>query len=186
MFDLLQGWSSAPALVLASRIFGALLFASAAMAKLRHFEEFVGLVARYRLVPFSAARAAAILVVALETLTAASLLSGLLAHYGAMLAIALLTAFAVAMLVAWLRGERELDCGCFQSALRQHVSPALLIRNVLLIVLLLPALAIAPAFSAGHWIDGLGAGVALFILSQVLNELLAVQTRRQASAKGAL
>lgn len=184
-FAFLTEWVSWPALVLASRIFGGLLFARAGWAKIQHFEEFVGLVARYKLVPFAMARLAAWLVVGCEAVVALSLLSGLFAPVGAIIAVAMLAFFALAMLVAWLRGERELDCGCFQSALRQYVSPALVLRNFVLIVLVLPALVAPGQLLLGHFIDGIGAGVTIFLLSQAFGELLAVKQARALSGKGA-
>jgi len=184
-FSLLAAWAIWPALSLASRIVGALLFLTAAWGKLKHFDEFVGLVARYKLTPYALARSAAFLIVGLELIAALSLLTGFFLRIGAGLAVALLAGFAFAMLAAWLRGERELDCGCFQSALRQRVEPALIVRNFLLIALVLPAM-LPPTgtLHAGTLIDGVGAGVTIFLLVQAFGNLLALQHARSKLSTG--
>ncbi|HEY7890325.1 MAG TPA: MauE/DoxX family redox-associated membrane protein [Steroidobacteraceae bacterium] len=165
-----------PAIALASRLLGALVFAAAVAGKIRHRHELAGVVANYRLLPDGLAAPAAWMVVGLECLVALALISGAGLAAGAGLAIVLLVGFALAMGLNLARGRREIDCGCFQSGLRQRLSTALVLRNLLLAALLAPLLAAA----AGHatalqWVDGLGAGLAAYALYQVLGELVSLR-----------
>lgn len=165
-----------PSITLAGRLLGALVFAAAVAGKIKHRYELAGVVANYRLLPESLAASAAWVIVGLECLVVLALVSGVWLAVGAMLAIALLVGFALAMGINLARGRDEIDCGCFQSGLRQRLSAILVARNFLLAALLTPILA-APAAGATalQWIDGLGAGLAAYTLYQVLNELLSLR-----------
>jgi Methylamine utilisation protein MauE len=174
-----------PSLVLAGRLLGTLVFAAAAAGKIRHRHELAGVVANYRLLPQRLAAPVAWIVVVLECLTALALASGMALAAGAALAIALLGGFALAMAINLARGRTEIDCGCFQSGLRQRLSAALVARNLLL------AICLTPLLGSGHaratvlqWADGLGAGLAAYALYLALGELLslrhqAVELRRR-------
>jgi len=165
-----------PSLALAGRLLGTLVFAAAVRGKIRHRHELVGVVANYRLLPERVAAPAAWMIVALECLAALSLLSGVWLPAGAALAITLLAGFALAMGINLARGRREIDCGCFQSGLRQRLSPTLLARNIVLALFLTPLLAVGSQnVTALQWIDGLGAGLAAYALYQVLAELLSLR-----------
>jgi hypothetical protein len=132
-------------------------------------------VANYRLVPDSLAAPAAGLVIGLELLVTAALLRGVGLAAGAGLAIALLLGFALAMAVNLRRGRREIDCGCFQSALRQQLSWALVARNLVLAALLLPLAGGGALPETGlGLIDGLGAGLALYLFYLILDQLVAL------------
>jgi hypothetical protein len=146
-------------LALAARIFGVLLFATAIWPKLRNFDEFTSIVARYWNARLEIARIAAMIVVALEVAVVLLLLTPFGGAVGSALAIILLCAFAAVMTMALLRGERELDCGCMSSALRQRVRPALVFRNL---VLVLPVM------------NGLGSGAVLFVLNLAFGTFVAL------------
>lgn len=165
-----------PAIALAGRVLGSLVFATAVAGKLKHRQELAGVVANYRLLPQRLAGIVAWMVVGLECLAALSLLSGAWLAAGAALAIALLVGFALAMGINLARGRREIDCGCFQSGLRQQLSVALLARNLVLAIILTPLLAAgAGSATALQWIDGLGAGLAAYALYLVLGELVSLR-----------
>ena len=165
-----------PSIVLAGRLLGALVFVTAVRGKIEHRHELAGVVSNYRLLPERLAGFAAWSVVGLECLAALSLLSGVWLAAGAALAMALLIGFALAMGINLARGRREIDCGCFQSGLRQRLSPALLVRNLVLALFLAPLLtAGAASASALQWVDGLGAGLLAYALYQVLGELLTLR-----------
>src|SRR6202035_1483448 len=87
----------------------------------------------------------------------------------------LLGAFAVAMGINLLRGRRQIDCGCFQGALKQPLRWTLVGRNALLVLLLVAADA-APSGRPGGWVvvNGILAGGALFVVLQSLNALWAI------------
>jgi hypothetical protein len=165
-----------PSIALACRVLGTLVFATSAGAKVRHHRELAGVVANYRLLPEALAAPAAWIILALEILAALSLASGVRLEAGAALAIALLCVFALAMGINLARGRRQIDCGCFQSGLRQSLSAPLIARNLLL------AAAMAPLFEAEgplarplQFIDSLGAGMAAYALYRVFGELLSLR-----------
>lgn len=164
-----------PSILLAARVLGALVFGTAVAGKLGHRAEFVGVVANYRLVPDGLAAPAAWLVIGLELAATAALASGVGLAAGAGLAIVLLMLFAAAMAVNLGRGRREIDCGCFQSALRQRLSWALVVRNLILAALLLPLLGGGGLPGTGLGVvDGLGAGLMLYLFYLVLDQLVAL------------
>lgn len=165
-----------PAIALAGRLLGGLVFATAVAGKIRHRHELPGVVANYRLLPERLAATAAWMIVGLECLVVLSLLSGLRLAAGAMLAIVLLGGFALAMAINLARGRREIACGCFQLGLRQRLSAGLVARNVVLAILLVPLLTAAGSgATAQQWVDGLGAGLAAFALYQVLGEIISLR-----------
>ncbi len=170
-----------PSIALASRLLGALVFLTAVAGKLAHRHELAGVVVNYRLVPEPLAASMAWLVVGLESLVTVSLATGLYARSGAALAIALLCGFALAMGINLVRGRREIDCGCFQSGLRQSLSPGLLVRNLVLALALSPLFAATSAWGGPlQWVDGVGAGLAAYGLYRTFDQLLSL---RQSTAE---
>jgi Methylamine utilisation protein MauE len=165
-----------PSIALTGRLLGALVFAASVGGKIKYRHELAGVVANYRLLPEPLAASAAWTIVGLECLAALSLLSGVWLAAGATLAIALLAGFALAMGINLARGRHEIDCGCFQSGLRQRLSAALVARNLVLAALLTPLLTPqAASATALQWVDGLGAGLAAYVLYLVLSELLSLR-----------
>jgi uncharacterized membrane protein YphA (DoxX/SURF4 family) len=165
-----------PSIALAARLLGALVFAAAVAGKMKHRHELAGVVANYRLLPEPLAAPVAWMIVGLECLAVLLLVSGVGLVAGAALAIVLLAGFALAMGINLARGRREIDCGCFQSGLRQRLSMALVARNVLLAALLSPILAApVPGATPLQWVDGLAAGLAAYALYQVLGELVTLR-----------
>ena len=165
-----------PAIALAGRLLGALVFATAVAGKIQHRHELAGVVANYRLLPDGLAAAAAWMIVGLECLVVLALVSGVGLAVAAGLAIALLVGFALAMGINLARGRREIDCGCFQSGLRQRLSAAMVLRNLVLASLLTPLLTAATGHATAlQWVDGLGAGLAAYALHQLLGELISLR-----------
>jgi len=186
-----------PSILIASRVLGALVFGMAVLGKLHHRDEFVGVVANYRLVPEPLVPVVAWLVVALETVVVLSLATGVRLAAGAGLAVILLSGFALAMTINLARGRQEIDCGCFQSALRQRLSVPLIVRNLALTAAILP-LVEAGARSARllpllrgemqsasllQVLDGVAGGTVLFVLYQVFSQMLALQDAAEATRK---
>jgi hypothetical protein len=165
-----------PSIAISGRLLGSLVFAAAVSGKIRHRHELAGVVANYRLLPGRLAAPAAWMIVILETLVVLSLATGLGLAAGAALGIGLLAGFALAMAVNLARGRREIDCGCFQSGLRQRLSALLVARNLLLAILLTPLLTAATAGAAAlQWVDGLGAGLAAYALYLALGEIVSLR-----------
>lgn len=147
-----------------------LVFAQAAIGKLRNRDILPGVIANYRVLPAALVRPVTVLLAPVELVTAAALWLG--SPVGVAVAIVLLLAFAGAMDVNIRRGRRHIDCGCGLSRLRQPLSRALVARNLVLAALLLPAL--AGGRPAATVADGLAvalAGVALYVLVLLGNAL---------------
>ncbi len=114
------------------RSFLVLLFAGAAISKLRHAEEFFGVVRNFRLIPERLARPVAWLLPWLELATAAGLVVPAAAPFAAGTASALLLVFGVAIAVNVARGRTAIDCGCFRNGMKQPLSWLLVARNAAL------------------------------------------------------
>ena len=125
---------------LAIRILVSLVFLTAAYGKLRHRMPFQGVVANYRLLPDLMVAPVAYLIPPLELLLGMTLLLGLAFPWPEIGAAALLLLFALAMGINLRRGRRHIDCGCFQSALKQTLSWTLVARNLGLALLMAVAL----------------------------------------------
>lgn len=161
----------------AARTLAGLVLVKAAMGKLRSWGLLEGVIQNYRILPEPLVRPTAIALPPVELALGAALLvrPGLA---GLACAGALLVAFALAMAVNVLRGRTEIDCGCFQSDLRQPLGWSLVIRNLLLAATLI-ASAFAGAETAGLWIwaPGTFAGVVLLVLYDAADSLLATGPR---------
>lgn len=159
------------AAALMGRVCLALVFATAAPAKLRQPMIFEGVVANYRLLPRRLVRPAARSLPWIELLLAALLVAPATGAFAAGIGIALLGVFAWAMAVNLRRGRSQIDCGCHQSALAQTLSWGLVGRNLGLAALLLPGLAPSgPQLGASAAI-GAVSGVCAFLLYLLFNTL---------------
>jgi hypothetical protein len=159
---------------LAIRVLVALLFLTAAAGKFRHRQVFRGVVANYRLLSESAVPVFALLLPPVEAAVAAALLFAP-SPWPAMSAAALLVLFAVAMAINIRRGRRNIDCGCFQSALKQTLSWILVARNGgLALLLAIPAIVPEGALSELGAAEALLTGTVLFVLLQSMNILWSV------------
>jgi uncharacterized membrane protein len=119
----------------------ALLFLVAAVHKLRAPTAFRDQLADYRLVPGRATLAAAAAVVAGELTTGLALLAPSLRLAAPGAALVLLFAYSFAIALNLVRGRRDIDCGCSGPALRQPLTPWLLVRNALLVGIAVACLA---------------------------------------------
>jgi hypothetical protein len=87
----------------------------------------------------------------------------------------LLILFAAAMAINIGRGRRNIDCGCFQSALRQNLSLTLVARNLGLALLLgIPAAVPQASLPKSGAAEALLMGIVLFVLLQTMNILWSV------------
>jgi hypothetical protein len=160
---------------LAIRTLVSLVFLSAAYGKLKHRAAFQGVVANYRLLPDAMVAPVAHLIAPVELLLGAALITGCAFPWAPLGAAGLLGLFALAMGINLRRGRRQIDCGCFQSALRQTLSATLVVRNVvlaLLVSLTLPA-SEAPD-DAFALMNGYLTGCVLFIILQALGILWSI------------
>lgn len=111
----------------------ALLFLVAAAHKLRAPSAFRDQLANYRLVPKCATHATAAAVVAGELTTGLAFLAPALRLAASSAALVLLFGYSFAIALNLVRGRRDIDCGCSGPALRQPLTPWLLVRNAVLI-----------------------------------------------------
>jgi uncharacterized membrane protein YphA (DoxX/SURF4 family) len=148
----------------------ALLFASAAVHKLRDLARFEEVFRSYQVLPETAARLAWLVPVLELTVGAGMLAQGTRAVAGAAGA-ALLTVYAVAIGVNLRRGRRDLACGCGGPDERRPIAAWMVWRNLLLAgvlaaMLLLPWTA-RPLEAADALTTGAGAAVAALIYMSV-------------------
>jgi uncharacterized membrane protein YphA (DoxX/SURF4 family) len=160
---------------LAIRMLVSLVFLTAAYGKLRHGTPFQGVVANYRLLPDAMVVPAAYLIPPIELLLGATLLLGVAFPWPELGAATLLLLFALAMAINLRRGRRHIDCGCFQSALKQTLSWTLVMRNVVLALLMGAALlSNAAPRDLLALVNGYLAGAVLFIILQALGILWSI------------
>jgi len=118
----------------------AALFGAAALHKLRLREQWPELLRQYRVLPEGTAGIAAVLLPLAEGLTAALLLWPRGRTAGALVAAALLLAYAGALALNLRRGRSHIDCGCFGSHTRAGIAPWMVGRNCVLALLALALL----------------------------------------------
>jgi hypothetical protein len=159
----------------ALRTLVALVFLSAAVGKMRHWLALQGVIANYRLVPDALVAPLAYLLPPAEAGLALWLLSGWAASSAAAGAAGLLCVFAVAMAVNLGRGRHDIDCGCFQSALRQTLSWTLVWRNLWLALGLVLVTTVAGE-AGGLWstLYAVLVGAVLFVLVSALSILWSI------------
>jgi uncharacterized membrane protein len=121
-----------PVLSLVALLLLAAIFATAAVTKLKEPAVFAGVVEQYDLLPHFLVRPFAYALPILELAAALGLLLPATRAPAAAVLILLLLAFAAAMAVNLARGRSDIDCGCFIGLLRQRISWALVVRNLVL------------------------------------------------------
>ncbi len=154
-----------PLVVLTTRFVLAAVLILSAAGQWRDRARMHDVVAAYRLLPDRLTAPFALALPIVEVLAALALLVG----YGAVAA-GLFAMFAVAIGINLARGRHDIDCGCGGPALLT-LSPALLARN--LVLLMASVVALAPA--GGQLETAVAAGQALVILPFYFagNQLLA-------------
>ncbi len=110
----------------------ALLFASAAVHKLRSPARFAEVLAAYRVMPEDLARRGAWAVPCLELAIAAALIVGDTRRWGALAAAAMLAVYALALALNLRRGRLDLDCGCGPARDRRPIAAWMVWRNLLI------------------------------------------------------
>jgi Methylamine utilisation protein MauE len=118
----------------------ALLFASAALHKLRDLARFTEVLRAYRVLPAGAGRLAAGVPV-LELSVALGLLTAATRPAAALAGVMLLVSYAAAIAVNLVRGRRDLACGCGGPDEARPIAPWMVLRNLALALLLAGTLA---------------------------------------------
>lgn len=151
---------------------GIILIATA-IHKMRHRHIFPGVVANYRLIDQRLVGTVATLLPVVEFAIGIALIAGL-SSYAVMPAILLLTLFAAAMGVNIRRGRMHIDCGCGLSHLRQPLRWALVGRNLVLALLLVPGIGVAVPLPLSAKAVALAAGLGIALLYIIFNALVAL------------
>lgn len=151
-------------------LFFALLFITTAWHKWQDMHHTASVVAKYRLVPITWCYVIAYAVATAEVL--AVLLLWLIPTLGAVLIIALLMAYSVAISINLQRGRTRMDCGCGGVPIR--LTPLLLVRNLLLIAFV--GLLLVPVdVRLLTWVDktlGIVTAMTFFVLYVTTEQLL--------------
>jgi hypothetical protein len=131
-----------PAIVLLAKASLTLLFGAAALHKLKHPQEFGGVVAAYQLVTERISAAIARLLPALELAVAVGIWVTPTRLAAALTGASLLLIYAAAIGINLARGRDDIDCGCTMSGRgRSPIGSWMLARNaILLLVALLASL----------------------------------------------
>lgn len=142
----------------------AMVFAVAAVTKLSAWSELPGVIQNFRVLPRALALPAALVLPPLEMAAAVGILTPGTRAPAALTAALLFTVFGAALAINLHRGRRHIDCGCFRSALKQPLSAAVVVRNLVLAIsalLLIPAGGDAMLSPLG-WAAAGGGAVTLF------------------------
>lgn len=123
----------------------ALLFGSAALAKLRNRARFAAVFEAYDVLPVPIAKVLAVVLPFIELAVAIGLFVTQIRSAAAGAAGALLLIYGAG--IAWnlARGRRDIDCGCEGFGERRPIAPWMLVRNALLIGVVAVAAAVPTA-----------------------------------------
>ncbi len=114
------------------------LFLAAALAKLGDLADFANQVNHYRILPVAAVNLVAMVTPWVELLAGLSLVLRVKPRAGALVVLALMLVFTVAVAAAWARGL-DFRCGCFGKAGAQSIGARKFAENVALTLLALGA-----------------------------------------------
>lgn len=152
-----------------------LMLLVAGVSKLRHLEEFRGIVQSYRMLPRWLAPIAATLLPPAEIVLGSLLVLGVALRLAGWLSALLFVVFGLAIGVNLLRGRQHIHCGCFRSTLRHSLHWKLVIRSALLAFLSAALAAIPSPWSTQLLLIVVPAGVALFAIHLALDSLWAIE-----------
>ena len=158
----------------------ALLFAAAALHKLRDWSRFSGILADYRLLPPALVTPGAALIVLLEVATVALLVAPALRPVGGLLAGTLLVVYAVGIAINLRRGRTTLDCGCVSAGHRRRIHRSMVVRNLLLAasMLLVVVPPTARGFTPLDLLTVAGVTIVVVLLYLTIDTLAAVTPQR--------
>jgi hypothetical protein len=163
--------------MVAASLFLGLVLACAAVAKLLHWTAFRGVVGSYRLLPEWLVVPFASILPPVEFALGVSVALRVAMPWAGFFAAALLLLFAIAMAVNLARGRTYIDCGCFQSALRQSIGWHLVARNCVLagLAVMVAASASYPTQESLLWLPTILAAVTFYALYLAINSIWALE-----------
>lgn len=147
----------------------------AGLHKLRDRLRYGAIIDGYRLLPSGVGARIALPLGALEAGLGALLLLPLTREPAIAAAALLIAIYFLGIALNLARGRRDIDCGCGAPDQAQRLSPALLLRNALLVAVAL-SLLVTPAASPLHWsgwVSALFCGAVAALLYASINTLLA-------------
>lgn len=179
-----MGGSLLAILGVAASVAVALLFLVAGIDKLRNRALLPGVIANYRLLPEVLVAPAALLLPPVELAVAAGLVLGV-SPWAPLAAIGLLLLFALAMGINIRRGRRHIDCGCGHAGLKQRLGWGQVVRNFVLAMALVPALAGGGSALAGaDAAVAIAAGAAIYVLLLMFQALTALAATAPGRVQG--
>jgi hypothetical protein len=160
----------------ATGVFIGLVLFGAALAKVLRWTAFRGVVGSYRLLPEALVAPFAWLLPPVEAAIGAAVILRVGFPWSAWIAAGLFLLFAISMALNLIRGRTFIDCGCFQSALRQPLEWRLVARNIGLaaLALALPAAGSGLERASDVWLAVLPASLAFYALYLALNSVWAL------------
>jgi uncharacterized membrane protein len=117
----------------AGRVLLSATFLQAGLQKIRYRELLPGVIGNYGVLPEALVPAASWLLPPLELAVGAALLVP--SCWSSLVACGLLGLFTAVLVINLARGRTHIDCGCFQSGLRQELGWELVWRNVVLLMI---------------------------------------------------
>lgn len=122
------GFLRRPLVLRGLRIVLGALFLAAALAKIGDAPGFALQVHNFRIAPAWSENGIAILLPWIELVAGLALVTGYRARAGAVVALALLVAFTLAVASAWARGL-DFECGCFGKAIASRIGATKFVEN---------------------------------------------------------
>ncbi len=154
---------------IAGRVLLSATFIQAGVQKIRYHAQLGGVISHYSILPVALVPLASWLVPPAELALGVALLVP--SSWSALAAAGLISLFTAAIVINLARGRTHIDCGCFQSGLRQELGWGLVWRNGVLLLVAAYAAAFPvrpPAFIC--MVAGLF-GLVSYVLYQALNAL---------------
>jgi hypothetical protein len=149
-----------------------LIFGQSMVAKSVNLDAFVRAINGYALIPIRISTAVARGLLLAEMLVILTVLVPESRLAGACFAIVLLLGYALAIAVNLARGRLNIDCGC--GGVKQPISSALVLRNILIASCAIPLLAVSPnSLSLGQTLVAGMSGITLWLVLAVGDQLLA-------------
>jgi len=155
----------------AGRVLLSATFIQAGVQKIRYRAQLGGVIGNYRLLPDALVPVVSWLLPPLELATGIALLVP--SSWSALGAGCLLVLFTVAIVTNLLRGRRHIDCGCFQSELRQELGWELVLRNAVLLGIAAQAAVFPVHPPVLLWVLAVLFGLVSYVLYQAVSALAA-------------
>ncbi len=160
----------------AARVVLSATFLQAGLQKVRYRTQLAGVISNYRVLPAVLVPALSWLLPPVEIAVGLALL---VPSSGAALAAGcLLGLFTAAIVINLVRGRTHIDCGCFQSELRQELGWELVWRNGVLLVMAAYSASFPVRTSPFITLLAVSFGLVSYVLYQALNALGANRSAR--------